>query len=302
VPGKIFGEGLIIHGDKMFLLTYRDKLVLEFSTSSWKEVRRHKFPYGEGWGITTDGCDLLVTTGSSYLFRFHINDAGDLTLVSKVLVTLPNGHSVRNLNEVEYITPKLWVNQFVTNNIYRVDPHTGRVELKIDIGKLHSWRGEETPNGLAYSTLLGERTLLVTGKLWPKMFALEMSPDDLCGGTAQGTDICPNAPASACWKRPASPTAGPVAAAASEEGSASPLAPTLKPDAKLALPPVSSAASPSAKDTFIAPTPLPTMLTVTSTIGSLALAAASFMAPFALWSTRRRLKTAGTHRSEPSCP
>eukprot|EP00434_Breviolum_minutum_P017527 symbB.v1.2.015469.t1/scaffold1158.1/size134810/6 len=89
------------------------------------------------------------------------------------------------LNEIEYITPKLWVNEWYTNRIWRVDPFTGICELQIDIGKLYNWgRSSATPNGIAYSPALGEDVLLVTGKLWPNMFALRLNVADLCGAPA----------------------------------------------------------------------------------------------------------------------
>ncbi|CAK0863139.1 unnamed protein product [Prorocentrum cordatum] len=188
-----------------------------------QELRRHPFLDGhkEGWGLTTDGCDLLATTGDSFIYRFRKNSEGILYLVNKVSVRLA-GVAVRMLNELEYVTPKIWVHKWITNQVYRVDPASGEVEAYMDIGRVyrgpHRWRGDATPNGVAYSARLDPGLLLVTGKLWPQLFALRVPPEDppgLCGGPAAALSApaCPSPPASACWPPAAAARAGGVAAA-----------------------------------------------------------------------------------------
>lgn len=206
VPRDLFSEGLAAMGKSLYMLTYRSHVLVEYNTLTFKEIRRHPFPYGEGWGLTSDGCHLFLTTGSSYLFRLRADaDTGELVLVNKLQVR-HRGKEIRRLNEMEYVTPKLWVNQWLTNTIWRVDPSTGEAEAYLSVQGLRKWHGDETPNGIAYSMALGEDKLLVTGKLWPKMFLLQIAPSDLCGKqispslgfntTALG--LCPSAPPSAC--------------------------------------------------------------------------------------------------------
>lgn len=198
---QYFGEGAVLFETSLLVLTYQHRKMLEFDSKTFKVIRSHPFPYGEGWGLTTDGCDLIATTGSEFLFRLRRDPtSGEFQLVNKVKVTL-QGRTVRMLNEIEYITPKLWVNEWYTNRIWRVDPFTGICELQIDIGKLYNWgRSSATPNGIAYSPALGEDVLLVTGKLWPNMFALRLNVADLCGSsTPVDQASCPSAPRSACW-------------------------------------------------------------------------------------------------------
>eukprot|EP00405_Crypthecodinium_cohnii_P029834 CAMPEP_0206503486 /NCGR_PEP_ID=MMETSP0324_2-20121206/54756_1 /ASSEMBLY_ACC=CAM_ASM_000836 /TAXON_ID=2866 /ORGANISM="Crypthecodinium cohnii, Strain Seligo" /LENGTH=377 /DNA_ID=CAMNT_0053992149 /DNA_START=28 /DNA_END=1162 /DNA_ORIENTATION=+ len=199
VPKDLFSEGLVRFGQSLFMLTYHHNQVVEYDASTLAEIKRHPFTYGEGWGLTTDGCDLLATTGSAYIFRLRLVD-GELTFVSKVKVQTSDGTAVRMLNEVEYVTPKLWVNKWLTNLIFRVDPITGLAEKQVSLKGLHSWKGEATPNGLAYSVDgLGGNHLLVTGKLWPQMFLLELSQEDLCGPSVDSEPSCPAAPKSACF-------------------------------------------------------------------------------------------------------
>lgn len=201
VPFEIFAEGVSMLGQRLYMLTYTGSVVLEYSPITMTEVRRHPFPYGEGWGLTTDGCVLYATTGDEHLYRLAPDAFGTLALVGKVPVTL-HGTPILRLNEVEYVTPKIWVNQWGTNYLYRVDPVTGMVEVQLDIYKLHHWSGEETPNGVAYSAaLLGEMVLLVTGKYWGHSYALQLSADELCGEAASVAPTCALAPRSACWRQ-----------------------------------------------------------------------------------------------------
>lgn len=202
VPSSVFSEGLALMGDRLFMLTYHGHKVLEFDVNTFQLAERtHPFPYGEGWGLATNGCDLYATTGSSFLFRLRIGQSGVLELVDKVQVTY-EGRPMVMLNELEFVTPKLWINQWHTNNILRVDPTTGIVEARIDVRGLHRWSGEQTPNGIAYSKALGFEYLLVTGKQWPHMFSLQMTAEDLCGGPLSTAPTCPTANPSICWPGP----------------------------------------------------------------------------------------------------
>jgi len=170
---------------------------MEYGLPSLELKRKHQFGFGEGWGMTTDGCDLLVTTGSYYIYRLKT----DFSLRTKYAVRC-DGRLTRNLNELEYVHPKLWVHVWHTDKLIRVNPRSGECEASLILKGLYSWKGEATPNGVAYSpAALGMLSLLVTGKKWPTMFKLTLnSTDDLCGGvsTNGAANLCPTAPPSAC--------------------------------------------------------------------------------------------------------
>lgn len=265
VPREIFGEGLSILGERMYLLTYEHHVVLEYNAATMQEVRRHAFPYGEGWGLTTDGCDLFVTTGSEYIYRLRPEGPSGLKFLSKVKVTIDHV-PVRMLNEVEYVTPKIWVNQWGTNWIFRVDPATGIVELKLDLRSLYPWTGEATPNGIAYSASLDPNVLLVTGKMWPHMFALKLSTADLCGGEVRAPPepLCEQAPLSACWRRSEAKVPPSLVAVAPTEA-----------EVRQAL-------------EFVPPAPLPLLASTAATAGAALLAATALGVPLFMYRYRQR--------------
>lgn len=247
VPSEFFAEGLALIADSLYMLTYQHHLVIEFSAITFSEVRRHAFPYGEGWGLTTDGCDLYATTGAPYIYRLRPDSFGAPQLLRKVEVK-NKGQPVRWLNELEYVTPSLWVNQWHSNTLFRVNPDTGDCEVQVDIQGLRSWSGEMTPNGIAYSASLDPNQLLVTGKLWDEIFALQFAPTDLCGAVAeQSQPTCTRAPPSPCWEgqRPTPSVPGSVVPGLST--------PTVAAGTAAAIPPTPS--------TTLAPTTMPGTMT-----------------------------------------
>jgi glutamine cyclotransferase len=74
--------------------------------------------------------------------------------------------------------PRIYANIWPTDQIVIIDPVTGRVTGRIDLSGL--WtppadeQGESVLNGIAY--LPETRHLLVTGKLWPRMYEIELVP------------------------------------------------------------------------------------------------------------------------------
>ena len=76
IAREYFGEGIAILHEYLYVLTYRKQTVLRFPLSAFaagpeglNAVKPEKFPFParEGWGLTTDGCNLLATTGAAEL-------------------------------------------------------------------------------------------------------------------------------------------------------------------------------------------------------------------------------------------
>jgi glutamine cyclotransferase len=84
-----------------------------------------------------------------------------------------------NLNELEFIEGYIYANQWQTSYILKIDPVTGKVAGKLDLSTLTQKILAMNPeadvlNGIAYEKK--SKTVLVTGKLWPAVFALRLSP------------------------------------------------------------------------------------------------------------------------------
>jgi len=127
----------------------------------------------EGWGLTNNGKDLLLTNGSGELFFYNPNG---MQLRKSQLVT-ENGSPSYNLNELEYVDGYLYANQYTTPYILKIDPTNGEVVAKIDLSSLWEqvkqlYSGAEVPNGIAYNSATNR--FLVTGKLWPQVFEITL--------------------------------------------------------------------------------------------------------------------------------
>jgi len=168
-----FAEGIAVLDDRIFQLTWTSGVGFVYDRESMKLSR--EFRYGiEGWGMTHDGKNLVVSDGSEYLYYW---DPESFQQTKRL--TVLDGHTrVKNLNELEYIDGEIFANVWMSEKIARISPETGRVLAWIDLSGLlppalrHG--SEDVLNGIAYDKK--GRRLFVTGKLWPKLFEIELIP------------------------------------------------------------------------------------------------------------------------------
>ncbi len=169
VPNDYFAEGITVVGERVWQLTYRDGVAVEWDIETLSPVREAPLD-GEGWGLCYDGERLIRSDGSNRL-RFH--NADDLTETGGVDVTASGG-AVDGLNELECVGSQVWANVWPTDTIVRIDSTTGAVDLVVDAAGLRA-RGIPPSagvlNGIAH-VQGGE--FLLTGKDWPKMFRVQL--------------------------------------------------------------------------------------------------------------------------------
>ena len=168
----VFGEGLTIMGNEMWVLTWKENTAYVFEPDTFKPIRTHTYQ-GEGWGLTNDGQQLIMSDGSSTL-RF-INPKDFTT--AKTLEVLDGKSPVTNLNELEWIDGQIFANIYQTDKIARISPQDGHVTGWLDLAGLRRQLGQpnraEVLNGIAYEKSTGH--LLVTGKYWPQMFEIKVA-------------------------------------------------------------------------------------------------------------------------------
>jgi glutaminyl-peptide cyclotransferase len=172
LPGQLFGEGVTVVGDRIWQLTWRDGVVLEWDRASLT-LRRQVPLDGEGWGLCLDGARLVRSDGSDRL-RFH--DPDTFAEEGSVAVTL-DGRPVTELNELECVDGQVWANVWQTDRIVRIDPADGRVTAVVDAAGLlppDRRAGADVLNGIA--AVPGTDEFLITGKLWPTTFRVRFAP------------------------------------------------------------------------------------------------------------------------------
>ena len=175
LPGQLFGEGITVVGDRIWQLTWRDGVALEWDRATLT-LRREVPLDGEGWGLCDDGGEppdghraRLVRSDGTDRLRFH--DPVTFAEQGSVAVTL-NGAPVTQLNELECVGGQVWANVWQTDRIVRIDPATGQVTAVVDAaGLLDPARraAADVLNGIA-AVPGGDGEFLVTGKLWPVTF------------------------------------------------------------------------------------------------------------------------------------
>lgn len=166
---KYFGEGSVILDGVLYVLTWTNKVAFKYDAATLTYQKTLSYPR-EGWGITTDGKQLIASDGSANLFFLD----KDLKLLKRQPVTM-NGRPLRYLNELEWIDGKIWANVYTTDTIVIINPADGKVEAAIDCTGLlpRKLRKKDTDvlNGIA---LDAEGRIYLTGKKWPRLYQVEL--------------------------------------------------------------------------------------------------------------------------------
>jgi glutamine cyclotransferase len=169
VTNNYFGEGITVVGDRIWELTYRDGVAVEWDKRTFTPLREVPFA-GEGWGVCHDGDRLISSEGSD---RLRFLDTASLAETGAVNVTR-DGQPVVGLNELECVDGQVWANVWPTDTIVRIDPATGSVNVVLDASSLRSPdvnKPGQVLNGIAH---IGGDEFLLTGKYWPSMFRVRI--------------------------------------------------------------------------------------------------------------------------------
>ena len=173
---ELFGEGLTIFGDEIFQLTYREGTGIVYDLATLREKRR--WPYsGEGWGLTHNGRELIMSDGSNRL-RFLDPKSGKPL---RAIEVKRDGRPLEHLNELEFIDGVIFANVFMRDVIARIDPLSGEVLGFVDLRGLRNrqplGQHAEVLNGIAYDA--ESKRIFVTGKYWSKLFEIRLVPKPL---------------------------------------------------------------------------------------------------------------------------
>jgi glutamine cyclotransferase len=168
---SVFGEGLTLFNDELFQLTWKSGIAYVYDRNLNK-IREHRYE-GEGWGLTHDGKVLIMSDGTARLKFLNpktFEEVGGITVRE-------GKRRVSQLNELEYIEGNIYANQWGSDWIYEIAPETGAVTGIIDLTGL--WPSRERPeegllNGIAINR--ESKKLLVTGKLCPRIFEVDLRP------------------------------------------------------------------------------------------------------------------------------
>lgn len=172
---QYFGEGITVLNNKIYQLTYTTKVGFIYDVHTYKKLREFTFDPAikQGWGITHDNKNLIVSDGTS---KLHFLDTTSLKVVRTITVRDGN-NAVKEINELEYVDGFIFANIYTTNWIVKIDPNTGKIVGKLDLSAIGNeiratYPNTDVLNGIAYDK--NSRALLITGKLWPKAYLIRV--------------------------------------------------------------------------------------------------------------------------------
>ena len=173
LPDHFFGEGITAYQDKIVQLTWKSNTGFVYRKDNFEMLREFNYST-EGWGITHDSKHLIMSDGTPTLYFL---DPETFEVVRQIKVYDNNG-PVKRLNELEYVEGEIYANIWQSNRIAKIDPQIGQVVGWVDLTGLLMPKDYRLPvdvlNGIAYDKT--KKRLFVTGKLWPKLFEIQLMP------------------------------------------------------------------------------------------------------------------------------
>ena len=191
LPNDLFGEGMAILGDKIYQITWRSGVAYEYALADFKLLREFTYT-GEGWGLTTDGTNLIMSDGTHML---KLVSPENFKTSRNIAILQDTGKPLFLLNELEFVKGEVWANIWHSeetdtgttqgrlpniakpNYIARIDPTSGKIVGWIDLAGISpedQVDHENTLNGIAYDEA-GDR-IFVTGKKWKNLYEIKLKP------------------------------------------------------------------------------------------------------------------------------
>ena len=168
---KYFGEGIAFLNGRIYQLTDTTHIGFIYDAKTYKKLGTFAYD-GDGWGLTTNGKYLIMSNGSS---NINYRDPSSFKIIKTLNVTDNNG-PVQNINELEIINGYIYANQWLTDNILKIDTTTGKVVGRLDLSSLKTeakmkYPDSEETNGIAFDP--ASNKIYVTGKLWPQIYQIQ---------------------------------------------------------------------------------------------------------------------------------
>jgi glutamine cyclotransferase len=174
LPQNVFGEGVTVLNNKIFQLTWQNNEAYVYNADTFKKEKT--FPYFkkiEGWGMTNDGKNLLMSDGTEKIWSVNPENFKEVDYINVYTAST----KIKAVNELEWIDGKIYANIYQMDAIAIINPKNGAVEAVINLSDLKS-KVKNHPdldvlNGIAYNPKT--KTIFVTGKNWDKMFEIKVS-------------------------------------------------------------------------------------------------------------------------------
>lgn len=173
---RFFGEGITVLNNRIYQLTWEAKMGFVYDKNTFQQLNTFAYPYGinEGWGLTNNGKELIMSDGSSNIYFLNADQPDK---IQKVISVWSDKRPIDSLNALQFINGKLYANVWMNDHIVEIDPENGRVLAYLSANDIvhHVGKKGDTDNvlnGIAYNDKT--KRMVVTGKRWPKSFEVEV--------------------------------------------------------------------------------------------------------------------------------
>jgi glutamine cyclotransferase len=170
IDGKTyFGEGMVFLKGKIYQVTYQNHVGFVYDEKSYRKIGQFNYT-GEGWGMTTDSTYIIMSDGTEML-RYFDTEFKPV----KTLTVTENGYAKESINELEYINGYIYANIWMTGDIVKIDPATGKIVARINLTPLSYEVKNFHPTALEMNGIAFDATnnkIYVTGKAWPKIYEI----------------------------------------------------------------------------------------------------------------------------------
>jgi len=169
LPSQYFGEGMTIIDNRVIQLTWRSNIGFIYDKNTLAVLSNFTYPT-EGWGLTFNGTQLIMSDGTSNLYFLNAT-----TFQRTGQVYVHDGDSpIVNINELEYVNGDVYANIWHLNKIAIINPENGQVKGWIDLTGLPALlqKGNNVLNGIAYDQQ--NDRLFVTGKQWSNLYQITL--------------------------------------------------------------------------------------------------------------------------------
>ena len=168
---RYFGEGMTLWQDRLIQLTWVSKTGFVYDKETLEEIATFEYPT-QGWGLTHNGKELIMSDGSSALYFLDPNTFETVKEIEVMEDNIP----VPQLNELEFVNGEILANIWMSDRLARIDPETGQVKGWIDLTGIYEPQAADRQNAVLNGIAYDEKQdrLFVTGKLWSKLFEIDV--------------------------------------------------------------------------------------------------------------------------------
>jgi len=172
-PGY-FGEGITLLNGKIYQMTWQENKCFLYDAKTFTKLKEFSYE-GEGWGLTNDGKQLIMSNGSCNLY---FRDPETFAVTKTIAVNDQFGPlPPQTINELEYVDGFVYANIWQREKIVKIDLTTGKVVAEINfsdlLNKYPPQNKVDVLNGIAYDSV-GKR-FFITGKYYPQIFEVKLN-------------------------------------------------------------------------------------------------------------------------------